>query len=201
MKRPTIALALATMLLLAACGGGADATSGVASLDDASASDETNEVEETETSDEEALFEFAACMRDNGFDIDDPTVDADGNVQIRPPANLQDGDFDRDAAQVALSECENLLEGVTLGFGQRDDSDFQDSLLSWAQCMRDNGYDMDDPDFSGFAPGEGGGDRAGIGPFGDLDQDDPVFQEAMSACEDLLPGFGGLGRGADGGRG
>ena len=49
-----------------------------------------------------------------------------------------------------------MLEGVTLGRQQRDLTEFQDTFLEFASCMRDNGYDMPDPDFSNFGqPGQG----------------------------------------------
>ena len=63
--------------------------------------------------------------------------------------------------------------------------------------MRDNGFDMPDPDFSRFAlPGE---DGPGAGPFGDLDPEDPAFEQAFQSCEDSLPGFTGPGGARSGG--
>jgi len=141
-------------------------------------------------------------MRDNGFEMEDPTVDAEGNLQFGRPA---DGfDIDRDAAQAAFDECGDMLDGVSLGFEDVDNTEFQDSVLAWASCMRDNGYPMDDPDFTAFGPGAAGGDddgqgdgRVGGGPFGDIDQDDPAFQSAMSVCEDLIQGGFGAQPGGD----
>ena len=53
--------------------------------------------------------------------------------------------------------------------------------------MRDNGFDLPDPDFSNF-------DLAGgVGPFGEIDPTEPDFEEALEACQDIfanLP-FGG----------
>ncbi|GAG42818.1 unnamed protein product, partial [marine sediment metagenome] len=42
-----------------------------------------DEAADDPVSDEEAILAFAACLRDEGIDVDDPTVDADGN--LRPP--------------------------------------------------------------------------------------------------------------------
>lgn len=196
------AVLVATALLMAACGGDST-TDGVASLDLETTVSGSDQPAPAEPTDEEALLAFTACMRDNGFDIDDPTVDAEGNVQLQPPDDIRDEDFDLAAAQEALENCEDLLGGVTLGFGRADDAEFEDSLLAWAGCMRDNGYHVDDPDFTAIGPGGGGdgqgGGPPGGGPFGNLDQDDPAFQTAMSACEDLLPGFGGVGAGGNNG--
>lgn len=186
----------AMSLVVAACGDDAS-DGGVASLEDIGATPEETPAAGDATADpEQALLAFAACLRDNGVDIDDPTVDADGNPVLARPGQ---GDAPRDpeAFRQARDTCEPLLGGVTLGFGLRDDTERQDSLLEFAQCMRDNGYDMPDPDFTA-GPGEGGG--PGGGPFGGIDFDDPVFQAASEQCSDILAGFGpGQGPGGRGG--
>ncbi|HDH02765.1 MAG TPA: hypothetical protein ENH15_00790, partial [Actinobacteria bacterium] len=187
MKKRLLAL-VALTLILAACGG-TDTGDGVISLESDTTAVVTDDSVDEETTEEEALLSFSACMRDNGFDLEDPTVDSEGNLQLRPPANVQEGDFDPETAQAALQECEDLLEGITLGFGAADDTEFQDDVLAWAGCMWDNGYHIDDPDFTAIGPGGGG--PGGGGPFGDIDQDDPDFQAAMEVCEAMLPGFGG----------
>ena len=55
-------------------------------------------------------------------------------------------------------------------------------MLAFAQCMRDHGVDMPDPEFDGDGRGVGGAIRVG-GDEG-LDQED--FEAAQTACEDLL---------------
>lgn len=189
-------------LLVAACGGGAEADAGVASLEDPDAGqtlaaqedptaggDETEDVEQTR---EEALLAFTACLRENGVDIEDPTVDAEGNVQLtRPGQQGGQGTGGNDEFREAREACADLLEDAALGFRGTDSTELEDNLVEFAECMRDNGYDMPDPDFSAFGPGQGGGG----GPFGEIDRDDPAFQAASEACEDILAGFG---RGAGG---
>lgn len=200
MMKKTLLAAAAAALLLAACGT-AETDDGVVSLETdtttAIAVQDTNEATAEDMTDEESLLLFAACMRENGFAMEDPTVDSDGNLQLRRPANSQDEGFDFDTARAALAECEYLLDGVNLGFRGADATELEDDLLAWASCMRDNGYDVDDPDFTAFGPG-GGGDGpggGGGGRFGDIDLDDLDFQVAQAVCEDLLPGFGGFRRG------
>ena len=104
--------------------------------------------------DEEALLGFTACMRENGIDIEDPTVDADGSLEFRFRAGSgpQDGNFDREAAQAARDACSDLLEGVTLGLIVPTSRRFRIICSKYASCMRENGYDMADPDFSGSPP-------------------------------------------------
>jgi len=196
-------------LLASACGGSDGDGDGVATLE----ADETattivdSDQPDTDVDSEQAMLDFAACMRDNGVDIEDPTVDASGNLQFggfRPGPGEDQAEFDRDAIGDAMEVCGESLEGVALGIGGRGEVDFtelQDTLVEYAACMRENGYDMDDPDFSGAGPGSGGGG----GAFGEIDPDDPDFVAAQEACQDLLgdtfggPGVGGPPPGGAGG--
>ncbi len=197
MKRALLLLVVALAVFASACSSTEDAN-GVASIDDTTdVTEATGNDPVSVQSDEDAMLAFAACMRDNGFDMEDPTVDAEGNLQFGRPGGGND-DIDRDAAEAAFGECGDMLDGVALGFGEIDNTEFQDSILEWAGCMRDNGYEIDDPDFTAFGPGAGGGRAEGGGPFGDIDQDDPAFQSAMSACEDLLAGGFGQRPGGNG---
>lgn len=200
MKRLTAVAALA--LVVAACGGDADEE--VATLEDT-----TNTTVATEPADhgadaEEAFLEFAQCMRDNGVpDFPDPELDENGNFRIfggrggDGPGQL--GDFD--TLQAAFDECDSLIEGVIQNtFRRIDQTELQDNFLEFAECMRENGIDMPDPDFSqGFGPGGGG-------LFLEIDPNDPEFQEAAEECRGVFEGtfgpgglFGGGGPGPGGG--
>ena len=191
MKRLTvIAVLLAFGLLAAACSDG-DSDSSVASLETtpAAGQDEQqppdNANAEGPASDEEAILAFAACLRDEGLDVEDPTVDADGN--LRPPRPRDIEDVDREMMRTAMDTCSEHLENVAFGLDGADQTERQDQLLEYASCMRDNGYDMPDPDFTSMGvPGQGGG-----GPFGALDRDNPTFQTAQEACAEI---FGADGR-------
>jgi len=114
----------------------------------------------------------------------DPTVNADGSVQPIPPGQQQllgDPDF-----QEAAEGCVNLIEEATFFSGAPDLSDFEDGLLEFAQCLRDNGLDVDDPDLSKFVPGEG------ARMFGDdFDPQEPANADAIAACQSLLPNAAG----------
>ncbi len=213
MIRRLVLLVIALVMVAAACGGSDDeAGDGVASLSGA-ADDEVIAVplpadEVVELTQEEALLAFTACLRDNGVDIEDPTVDAEGNVEFsfRRGAGPQDEGFDREAAGAAREACSDQLEGVTIGFRGLDTTELEDTFFEYAACMRDNDYEMNDPDFSNFGPGGGGGGGGGGGPFGVIDRDDPDFIAANEACSDILAGFGagaggGFGRGPGGGGG
>jgi len=195
MKRMLILVAV--LALVAAACAGTDAGADVVSLDaQTTVTEGTPDTTDTADAAQDgasgpATDEEAMCLRDNGIDIEDPTVDADGNLQVQPPRGFGSPGFDQDAALAALDECEDLLEGVSLGFDDPGNTGLMDTLLAFASCMRDNGYDMDDPDLSSFSPGSGDGD--GPEPFGDIDPDDPAFISASAVCGDILVNLGGFG--------
>jgi hypothetical protein len=181
------------VLLLAACGGGGGSDDGVASAsEETSGSDDSGDDSSDEGSasdSEEELLDWVDCMRDEGIDVPDPEVDADGNLTFglgRGGGGGGGGQVDPEALQDATEVCGEIPQSA-FGGEQPDQTEVQDTLLEFAQCMRENGYDMPDPDFSG----EGGLTSA----FGDIDTNDPAFQEAAEACEDVLGG--GLGGGDD----
>ena len=159
---------------------------------------------EEDLTDEERLLRFADCMRDNGVDFPDPVVEADGSVQFGFRPGAGGGDEQRELGRdpdlpAAREACEGLLEGLSFGpgSGNFDTTELQDTLLEFAQCMRDNGVDMGDPDLSNFGPG-GGGDGPGGGPFGGaIDFSDPDVAAALEVCQQEV----NIGRFARGGRG
>ncbi len=208
MKR--LALLVAVLALVAAACGGSSEAGGVASLSgDTDTTSAGDDADPAEIDQEEAVIALTECLREQGVDLEDPSVDSDGNVRLGQP-DLDGIDDPREVLGEAFEACEDSLDGVVLGFGRPDDTEIQDTLYEFAACMRDNGYDMPDPDFSSFGPGGGDGSADGEGgvrgPLGDLDLDDPAFQAAQGACEDILAGFGpgggrlgGAGRGGDDG--
>ena len=154
-------------------------------------------------SDEERLLAFAECMRENGVDFPDPVVEADGTVTFgfRPgggagAAGLQElREVGRDPDLPAARDvCGGMLEGLAFGPGQGgfDLIELQDTLLAFAQCMRDHGVDMGDPDLSRFGPGAGNDDEPGV-PFRifEIDGSDPDFAAAFEVCQQQLPQAGG----------
>jgi hypothetical protein len=198
MKRLLPLLAMIA-LVAAACGGG-DSDSGVASL--GISGDEVPAISDggapSAVDQETAVLEFAACMRDNGVDMEDPTVDADGNIRLNFRGNAGPGEegFDRETVRTAQEACAEYRAALSFGFEDRDNAEFQDQILEFAACMRDNGYDMADPDFSSFGPGgEGEPGDGPRGPFGAIDPEDPAFQTGLEACQDILSGFGPDGAG------
>ena len=200
---------VATFVLVAAACGSGEGSGSVASAEDVEQTEQVEPEEvatqggDTETAEdtsdpvdtEAALLAFTQCLRDEGIQVDDPQMDADGNVNLR--SVFQAAGIDRREIDDAMGVCGESLEGVQQHFSEVDETEREDGLLAFAQCMRDNGIDMDDPDVSNSGPG-GGGDGSGdpSGHFGELDREDPDFQKALEACGDSLAGFG---RGRTGG--
>lgn len=202
MKRLIILLAMLA-LVATACSSSEDA--GVASLDSSDAT-ETVSVEQPEdvsSSNEEAVLEFSQCMRDEGLDgFEDPVINADGSIDFKMRDLMDSTTADREEVRAVFEACQDHLEGFAFGPGSIDRGEIEDQLYEFAVCMRENGYDMPDPDLS-FTPGEGGGgeEEGGGGVYGGaLDPDDPAFQTAMESCEYIfadgigrVPGSGGGG--------
>lgn len=174
-------------LLAASCSGGDD-DGGVASIDDVSTETTTTAAPTSDGGepaiDEEKVLDFAACIREQGIDFPDPVVDADGNVGFDLMALRELTDVDEDELRAAFEPCADLLVGVNFGFDQVFDAEFQDDLVAFSGCMRDNGFDMPDPDFAALTEG---------GPlYDDFDVNDPDFEAAFDACRDTLPGIPGI---------
>ena len=189
MKR-AVALLAVLALVLAACSGSDDAE--VATLDDGSTS--TTIVDDdagaVSASEEEALLAFAACMRENGIeDFEDPIINADGSIEFGGQAVEGEGipdEAELEKLDAAFSACSSSLEGVSFGAGESFDiTEFEDAFVEFSACMRDKGFDIDDPDFSAME-GPGGF----INMFGDLDITDPATMEALDECQEAFAGFG-----------
>jgi hypothetical protein len=181
-----LVLAVVALALLAAgCGGSSSSgDEGVASIEDDSAtpaaetSGETTGSEATDP--QQAMLDYAQCMRDNGIDFPDPDFSGGGGLfQIGGEGSdidPSDPDF-----QAADEKCQPILEDSRPQLSEEDQQAMQDAFLEYAQCMRDNGIDFPDPDFS-----EGGGVGVRIGPNSDIDPDDPDFQAADKECQPIL---------------
>jgi hypothetical protein len=202
-----LAAVLAVLLLaVAAVASGCGSSSsdeGVAELDDAtSTTSENDETDDSAANDEqdpeEAALAWAKCMREHGVDVPDPEVGEGGRLTIRPGAGRRLGDIDSDAFRKARNACGSPFGSAdppALSDEQREQ--LQETMLAFAKCMREHGVDMPDPDFSGG----GGVFRVGGGPGKGIDPDDPTFQKAQEACQEILEGGlpGRFGRAPEGG--
>jgi hypothetical protein len=177
-------------MFLSACGGssgGGDAqVASIATTGSSGAAPTKASSSDTE----KELNDYTECLRKQGVDVPDITVDADGNPSFGAPGGGGGGggDFDRDAFTAAQKVCGDPPASLTNSLQKNLNSpEFQDSALKFAQCMRKEGIDMKDPDFSQGVGGAGGN------AFGDLDRDDPKTAAALEVCQKEFAGVAGGG--------
>jgi hypothetical protein len=127
-----------SVLILAAC---QSESSDVATLktDDAPRVEAAAENEGEGLDNEAMMMAFTECLREQGLDVMDPVVDADGN--IGKPDFPEGVKWD----EAAWEACEHHLEGFTIEKERVDMSEVVDQYVEFATCMRDKGYDIEDP--------------------------------------------------------
>lgn len=182
---------VAASALVAGCSA-SGGSSGVASVVGSGTSD-ASATPAPQGNTEEQLLSYVECLRGQGLNIPDPQVDAEGNLRLGPPRGVAQGGgsggFDPSRFEAAQQVCGQPPAGA-LGGGRLDQTEFQDAALEFARCMREQGVDVPDPDFSsGTGPGAIGG-LFGRG----LNNDDPKVQAAREECRgafaNVLPGAG-----------
>ena len=122
-------IAITLAAALSACGSTSSTTSGQKNNPSASSSNAASQ---------DANLIFAQCMREKGFDVPDTCL---------TPDNAKDTSAGFNAA---VNECMAKTDGLT---GQDDltkDPAARDALVKGAQCLRDLGYNVKDPE-----PGKG----------------------------------------------
>ncbi len=151
--KPTIAVLLAVLMALTACG-----------------TKEQPEAKQDGKGGE--MVKFAQCMRENGIDMPDPKDDGKGGVMIQAaPADGQGASVDGEKMEAAHNACKQHLPNG--GEFKPPSPEEQDKLRQQAKCMRDKGHNWPDPKF------EGGG-KAETVELPDL-EDDKVKQD-MKDC-------------------
>ena len=178
--RKSITLLLGiTMVLALAC---SSPSTDVASIDKTEATTvavQTSSDDSSIQTDEEKVLEFTQCIRDQGIEIQDATVDSDGNLQ--PPRPVEGASTNFQELRPAFEKCRESLDGMTFGRERVDVNEQIDDLLEVTECLRDAGFDVDDPN------------QENLGEWrGQFDFEDPALQKAFEEC-------GRLGRGQSGG--
>jgi hypothetical protein len=125
-------------------------------------------------SDEEAGLAFTECLREHGVEVEDPKP-GQNNIEVGPGNDP--------TTKAALSACNGKLGSAGQELSSDEEEEFREGALALAQCLRENGIDMGDPEFLG--PGKFHLDISGI------DTNSPAFEAAQEACEDKLPELSG----------
>lgn len=182
-----LGLILTLGLIAGACSRDSDLPS-IASLenDPANSPAVSDDINASSAQDSEAaMLAFTQCLREQGIDVGDPTIDADGNLQL-PPIEFDVSDPgelpDVSELEDLVAPCEEHLDGIVGSFDPGDTAQIEDMFLAYAACMRENGVDMPDPDFSS---------DGGVIDLGATGGDE--FEAADEACRPLLADLGIVG--------
>ena len=125
---------------------------------------------------EDALLQYARCMRENGVDVPDP-VDGRLRVDGRGIAPEQ-----MEAAENACAKWHEMAQSQEKGDPLTEEE--KQAFLDQAQCLRDRGWNVSDPEFD-----DDGGVRQQFGASrdpqpGDPEPGDPQFEEDLTQCAD-----------------
>ena len=165
-KTAKLILVVAIGLLLAACGS---SSNDVPSL----GATPTAVVEQETLDDEAAVMAFVQCMREEGIEFKDPVVDSDGNVQ--QPEFVEGFTITRAELAEPYAACFHHIEGLTFGRERGDLSEQVDQFVVLATCLRDKGYDVEDPTAETL-------EQWGVNFRVEFDWDDPAAMEAYEEC-------------------
>ncbi|MEV5570480.1 hypothetical protein AB0L06_10530 [Spirillospora sp. NPDC052269] len=174
MRTPRIAGLLLVPVLalgLAACGGGGS--------DNKLANEAAKKADNTTK-----MRDFAKCMREHGVNMKDP--DGDGRITVMQTAGPKGADV-KQQMDSAQKECQHFMPNG--GKPRKASPEDLDKMRKFAQCMRQHGIDMQDPDPNGGLmlrasrpPGQGG-EKGNSSP-----EDDPKMKAANQACQQFQPG-------------
>jgi hypothetical protein len=175
----TIACVLAAGVLAAAAAacGGSDDEPEVADLPTVADTGEPESGATTEGARDprDILVDFTRCLREEGVDVPDPDFEA-APGEARERLEEAGIDLDDPRVQEAVQTCQPLLAGILQSLSPEQIQGFRDAIVEYAECMREQGIDLPDPDFSG------GFDIFG----GEADPSDPAFQAANEVCSDVF---------------
>jgi hypothetical protein len=200
MKKIRIAFAAMAMAgMLAACGSsddGSGSDDGVASLGSTTTSpDGQEQTTETSVDPQEAMLAYTECMRDEGIDMPDPVMSEDGSgggMVITRDASDEGGgqgpafDPDSEEFQAAEEKCSPIMDEAigSIEIDPEQQAEMREQMLEYAQCMRDQGIDFPDPEFS-----DNGRVTMGLGQEGEPPTD--AEMEAMDAANEVCAKDGG----------
>ncbi|HEY4025422.1 MAG TPA: hypothetical protein VGO86_03240 [Candidatus Dormibacteraeota bacterium] len=125
---------------------------------------------------EQMRLKWAQCMRAHGVNVPDPgTQSGPTRIEGSDPQQLQN----------AENACKQYRPSGGVN-GGRADPKVLDAMTKFAQCMRDHGIPMQDPQATngGGIRISGGDSGTGGGPKGDPESDQ--FKQAQQACQHYM---------------
>jgi hypothetical protein len=171
---------------LSGCSGSGKNNAGVASLSGAGSgagSGSPTTVAGGGKSVAQLYHQWADCMRQHGMQMNDPVVDAQGQINVDIQGVNQDTfQTANDACKALHTAAQNAARG-----GKPVEKPDPAKMLNFAKCMRAHGLpDFPDP--------TGGGLQIRSSPGSDLSPDNPTFQNAQKACQSIIGAPKGGGR-------
>jgi hypothetical protein len=129
-----------------------------------------------QTENPNALTHFAQCMREHGQNVPDPDPNSD-SFSVTPPTGGPNAAWD-----AAMQACRQYLPGG--GMPEPPNAAELEAQRQYAQCMREQGIEMSDPD-----PNTGRSQIGGRLANATRDElrNDPGYKAAAEACKDKLP--------------
>ena len=151
MKKHSTNALLIIFALISACSS-SDGSQGVVSANDLSSDTTvttiTEEFAEEVVSVEDAQLLLARCLRDNGYEITDPKI-GESLQSVLQPIFLAADQKGRDELFQTIETCaeeNNIPLGGTAEFENPEAvADSLDTQLEFAQCLRENGIEIEDP--------------------------------------------------------
>ena len=129
--------------------------------------------------------ETRACLKEQGADLPEPGEAGGPPEGGAPPAGEgpPEGFAGGEDMRKAFEECGiDAPQGGGAGGPPTDSPEFQQSIEDYVACVRENGYDLPDPNLSGEGP---------VFSESEVDQSDPEFKSASEECRSLIGGPGG----------
>lgn len=153
-------------IVLSACSSEMNA---VPSLDATPMPDNTG----SEQDDEALVMAFAECLRGEGMEVTDPTVDADGNILL--PELAEGASATRDDWKSAYEVCGGIIENISISKKKVDRSAQLETYIEIATCMQDRGFDIEEPTAESL--------ETWVSDLKNtFEWDDPDAQEAFESC-------------------
>jgi hypothetical protein len=169
--------ALATSVLLAACGGSRTSTNSVAS---------------SEKTREQQFLKLSKCLREHGINVSTPT--GGGPIKIQGGV----GNISPQTFEAAQNACKKYAPAAKENLTPQQRVEREEAVQKFAKCMREHGIKVE-------AQTSGGEIRIGIhrhageGGPGGPNPESPAFQAAQKACQSYLPFKRAPGGGGPGG--
>ena len=151
MKKYLTIFLLLIFVLISACSSSEDSQRVVSTKDlssDTAVTTIVKEVAEEVASVEDAQLLLAKCLRKNGYDIKDPKNDESLQSLLRPVflAADQKGREELFETIQTCAEENNIPLGGTADFENPEEvADTLDTELEFAQCLREKGIEVEDP--------------------------------------------------------